>query len=62
MKEKDIEEAFDQIINQQYAARKLGLNNTIVNNYRTRSTSLGIKLEVLFHAGMLRFKDDWDEE
>lgn len=61
MNENDIDTLFNQLVNQQFAARVLGIDKQTINNYRRRPVTLGTKLEVLFKADKLRLKDDWDE-
>ena len=61
MTEDQINNEFQELIQQQFAARELGVDKHVINNYRRRDVSLGTKLEVLYRAGRLRFKDGWDE-
>lgn len=61
MTEKDIHKKFSELVTAPRAAAKLGIAKQTLNNYRDRGASLGKQLEILFHADLLRFKDDWDE-
>lgn len=61
MTEEQINKEFHDLIHQQFAARELDLDKHVINNYRRRDVSLGTKLEVLYRADKLRFKDGWDE-
>jgi|GEM_PF-2832963 len=58
---KQVHAAFSALVLKKNAATHLGLSHVIVSHYRSRGASFAKQLEVLFNAGLLRFKDEWDD-